>query len=158
MIWLQSRFGNKSSCLCSGTVSMNSTMNRNQLFTQLLNTDYLVDFYRVNGSGQLIKLKIRTGKNPDASSTILLKHAAVPGPEPDGSFTGDFEIILGSNKEMNGKDFHMTTVVRNILGTNPGSLSISLTGGISRLTRKLEANAPENGESITYSVSIRFFR
>jgi len=124
-----------------------------------MKTNSLVHFYKVNDSDHPVKLEVEVGHGQNSNSKILLNHLPVPGPGPEGSFVRSFELILGTNKELQGEELLMTTVVHDIMeNTNMTSLTISLTGGVKPYTKTLEHSASKKGEVVTYSANIEFFK
>ncbi len=122
-----------------------------------MKSDTLVDYYQVTNSGQPVKLTVTIGNCQNAISKILLNSHFLPGPENDESFFRSFEKIVGTNNELIGKKLQMTTLVlNNGEDINRTSLVVSLTGGVTQYSQKLEHEFSEMGVAVKYTVSIRF--
>jgi hypothetical protein len=122
-------------------------------------TDTLIDFYKVRDSNQPLKLAVKISNKVNADSTIMLSRQMIRGDGRDGSFAGSFELVLGMNKDLQGKELRLTTLVHDILSTiKTTTLTVSLDGGGGRYIRTLDVEPSENGGIITYSVSIRFYK
>jgi hypothetical protein len=124
-----------------------------------MKSDTLTDFYQLNNSDQPIKLSITIGNGQNAISKLLLNNQVVQGPETDGSFLRGFEKKLGTNEELTGKKLQITTLIlNNGEDINQTYLIVSLNGGLTQYSHKLEHKSSEMGVAVKYTVSIKFYK
>jgi hypothetical protein len=118
---------------------------------------HLVDFYTVNETKNPIKLTLRIGNGHQSNSRVFLNQKTIPGPDPNGSFNGSFEVVLGTNKELDRTNLFITTVVSNNSGSSEFiSVTVRIQGGHHVLDKTLEIPAPVKNKLMCYVVDIDF--
>jgi hypothetical protein len=120
---------------------------------------HMVDFYTVNETKNPVKLNLKIGNGHQSNSRVFLNQKTLAGPGPNGSFDGSFEVVLGTNKELNRANLFITTVVsNNSVKAEFISITVRVQGGHHVLEKTLEIPAPAKNQRLCYVVDIDFSR
>ena len=116
-----------------------------------------IDLYNVDHSDQFVELTVNVLNGHHSNSMIFLNHQLIAGTEMDGSFRGSFEMPLGTNSELIGKKFQLTTLFPDKSQYEKKiRLTVSLSGGCTPYSESMEIDASGEAEMANYSMDLKF--
>jgi hypothetical protein len=88
----------------------------------------LTSQYQVAATGSDVTLSVSIGFGKTAVTVVSLNDVPIPGPGPNGTFTGDFTTVIKDVKD--GDELMLTTAVGDTnIGSPNSSVEVGLSGG-----------------------------